>query len=248
MKDSNEVFNQKVKDLETLLNSDNKKDITENEIKIVLYNLLRECLVRRQYGLQIGHYSIDLTPQNLGVIYEDDETYLEVSNDDLYQESERFTEARYFVIDNNKDRQEFDASITKAILSEGTVLNNNGEYQETYHLELITQFETDEIINYIKPDCGIVKEESPTSVYITREINRDDHRTDVVDLLAGDNIIPVTYYERENIFIPNKDYYKIYNPNNYHELIPDNSDKMRLAKMIYSCVIEYYTEFIKDHN
>ncbi len=247
MIESNENFENKIKELEEILNND-KKEITENELKIVLYNLLRECLVRRQYELQIGNYTINLTPQQLGVVYEDDYSYMEVSNDDIYEETERFTEVRLFVIDKNKDKEEYDASISKVIRVEGTVLNTNGECQETYNLQLLSPFETDEIINYIKPDAGTIKQESPTSLYITRPVTREKPRTDVVDFLAGDNIIPVTYYEGQNIYIPNRDYYKIYEPNNYTELIPDNSRRLKVAKMIYSSVVEYYTEFMKEHN
>jgi hypothetical protein len=248
MKGDNELFNSKLKELEEILNTDIKHDISENELKLVLYNILKECLVRRDYELHIGDYTINLTPQKLGVIFDNDESHVEISNDDFYQETERYTEVRFFVIDKDPNKESYDASITKVVRTEGTVLNVNGDLQEIYHLELFTQFETDEIMNYININAGEITEESPTSIYIKRKINRDDPRTDTIDFLAGDNIVPVTFYPGDGKYVPNKDKRKVYEPNNYTELIPDNSDKIRIAKMIYSCVIEYYKEFISNNS
>ncbi len=247
MKGNNEDFQNKIKDLENILLTDTKKEITDNELKLVLYNLLRECLIRRKYVFQVGAYKIDLTPQKLGVIYETDSTYIEVSNEDLYQQTERDTEARFFVVDKNRNKEDFDATITKAIRTEGVVLNTNGVFEEIYHLELFSQFETDDIMNYISVDPNYVEVESPTSIYIKRKINRDDPRTDTIDFLAGEIIIPVTYYERENKYVPNKELRKTYEPNNYSLLIPDNSSIVRIAKMIYACMIDFYTEYAQEH-
>lgn len=247
MKDMNEEFNKYKRELENILYTDTKEEISESELKLILFNLLKICLIRREYNVVIKNYTIDLTPQKLGVIYEREGTYIEISNDDYYEETERNTEVRYFVIDNHV-KESYEASITKAIRTEGLVLNTNGHCEEIYEVSLWSQFETDNISNYVKPDPDHVTIQTDLIATIRKEIHRDDKRTDTLDLLLGTNIIPVIYYEKENIFVPTREQRKTYDPDNYHELIPDNSEVTKIAKMIYACMIDYYTNYMKENS
>ena len=56
-------------------NNDINYDIDKNQIKKTLYQLLRECLKERRYIIEIGAYTIDVTPKNLSVKYETEGNY-----------------------------------------------------------------------------------------------------------------------------------------------------------------------------
>ena len=78
------------------------ESIDELALKKQLYLLLRECLKEQEYEVTIGSYKINITPKGLSVKYESDQTIVEVSNADVYYESIRDTETRFFCISQMK--------------------------------------------------------------------------------------------------------------------------------------------------
>ena len=121
-------------ELHQLLYSDTKVD--ELLLKKQLYLLLKECIKEREYEIQIGSYEFNITPQNLSVKYITDNTTVEVSNDDVYYESTRDTETRFFCI-SQVHKSEF-LMDTPLIRVTGTVSNIDGICEEHYLFELYT--------------------------------------------------------------------------------------------------------------
>ena len=171
MKGDNELFNSKLKELEEILNTDIKHDISENELKLVLYNILKECLVRRDYELHIGDYTINLTPQKLGVIFDNDESHVEISNDDFYQETERYTEVRFFVIDKDPNK-EYDEEEVKEAMKSLDIYDLMSIIKDEYSVgEIISNLDTDDIFQCI--------DDSEMLDYLDGTYELDDHDDEV---------------------------------------------------------------------
>lgn len=230
-------------ELHQLLYSDTKVD--ELLLKKQLYLLLKECIKEREYEIQIGSYEFNITPQNLSVKYITDNTTVEVSNDDVYYESTRDTETRFFCI-SQVHKSEF-LMDTPLIRVTGTVSNIDGICEEHYLFELYTDDQEDSIRNYLKlPKDTYISElnlDPKRAIMVHRKVNRHDKRTDVIDLLAPNKVIPVfldTIVEKYK----SQPYRKLYNPNNYTELIPTLEEKKEIIRFIYGAIVDFYSEYI----
>jgi hypothetical protein len=165
------------------------ESIDEQALKKQLYLLLRECLKEQEYEVTIGSYKINITPKGLSVKYESDQTTIEMSNQDIYYESIRDTETRFFCISQMK-KSEFIMD-TPIIRVTGTILNIDGICEEHYLFELYTD-EEDSIKNYIKlPEDANIRDinlNPDKAMMVTRRINRVDIRTDVIDFFVPDKV------------------------------------------------------------
>lgn len=223
------------------------ESIDELALKKQLYLLLRECLKEQEYEVTIGSYKINITPKGLSVKYESDQTIVEVSNEDIYYESIRDTETRFFCISQIK-KSEF-LMDNPLIRVTGSVLNIDGVCEEHYLFELYTD-EEDSIKNYIKlPEDAKISEISldpNKSTMVTRRIKKEDKRTDVIDFFIPDKVIPVfldTIIEKYKA-LPDR---KEYNPDDYRILLPSLDSKKRIANYIYSSIVEFYTEYMNEN-
>lgn len=250
MEKNKEEFLKYKKELEEYLfqGEEENYEVDENNLKMTLYKLLKYCLLTREYIINIGNYEINMTPQDLGIIYRGNGLYFEISNDDFYERSERNTEVRYFVISSDKRKESFEQDEVSSIEVAGTILNINGEMQELYSLALYSNNPRERIRNYINLKNGMeITEDSNNLVYLKKPINRNDPRTDIYDYLDQNRIQPVHYYQKESKFVPLRETKKEYNPNNYTELIPDQSKRRKLSKTIYSFMVDYYTRYMKEN-
>ena len=147
----------------------------EITLKKNLYLLLRECIKEKEYEVRIGSYEFNITPQNLSVKYKSDQTIVEVSNEDVYFESTRDTETRFFCISQMK-KSEF-LMDTPLIRVTGSVTNIDDVCEEHYLFELYTDDESDSIRNYLQlPSDTQISELSidPTkATMVHRRINRN---------------------------------------------------------------------------
>lgn len=224
------------------------ESIDELALKKQLYLLLRECLKEQEYEVTIGSYHLNITPKNLSVKYESDQTIVEVSNADVYYESIRDTETRFFCISQIK-KSEF-LMDNPLIRVTGSVLNIDGICEEHYLFELYTD-EEDSIKNYIKlPEEAKISEISldpNKATMVTRRIKREDKRTDVIDFFVPDKVIPVfldTIIEKYKA-LPDR---KEYDPDDYRNLLPTLDSKKRIANYIYSSIVEFYSEYMNENN
>ncbi len=225
------------------------EEVDENILKKNLYLLLRECIKEKEYEVKIGSYEFNITPANLSVKYKNNQTVVEVSNEDVYFESVRDTETRFFCISGMR-KTEF-LMDTPLIRVTGSVSNIDSICEEHYLFELYTDDTNDSIRNYlnIKGDTKIsdLNLDPNKAVMIHRKVNRFDSRTDVVDFFEPGKIVPVfldTIVEKYKA-LPDR---KEYNPNNYTELIPTLDDKKRLTRFMYGAIVDFYSEYLTENN
>ncbi len=246
-------LNSRIKNLKLVLYKENEEIANIDRISIQknLFSLIRECIKEREYIVEIGSYEINVSPSNLYVKYENDETVIEISSDDVYYETSRETECRYFII-SNEYKKEYPRN-TSVIKVTGLVTNVDGDSTEFYEFELITDKE-DNIKNYLtlsnfNVSGAIYSSESNSnySAIIKKEVDRNSQRTDVIDFFLPNAVIPVTYNLQEDKYIREDNKRRIYNPNDYRILIPNIDDKKNIVNFIYSSIVEYYTEYINNN-
>ena len=222
-------------------------EIDEITLKKQLYLLLKECIKEREYEITIGSYEFNITPQKLSVKYNTDNTVVEVSNEDVYYESTRDTETRFFCISQVK-RSEF-LMDTPLIRVTGSVTNIDDICEEHYLFEVYTDDEEDSIRNYLNlPSDTKISElnlDPQKAAMVHRKVKREDLRTDVIDLLVSDKVVPVfldTIVEKYKALPERKEY----NPNNYTELLPTLEDKKKTIRFIYGAIVDFYSEYINN--
>jgi hypothetical protein len=232
-------------EIHKILYSDSQPD--QILLRKQLYLLIKECIKEREYEVKIGSYEFNITPQNLSVKYVTDNTTVEVSNEDVYYESTRDTETRFFCISQLK-KSEF-LMDTPLIRVTGTVSNIDGICEEHYLFELYTDNQEDSIRNYLKlPSDTQISElnlDPQRATMVHRKVNRLDRRTDVIDLLVPNKVVPVyldTIVEKYKA-LP---YRKLYTPNNYTELIPTLEEKKKTIRFIYGAIVDFYSEYLNN--
>lgn len=238
------------KELHKQLYLDNQENehIDELSLKKQLYLLIRECLKEKEYEVSIGSYKINITPKNLSVTYENEQTKVEVSNDDVYYKTVRDTETRFFCISQMKKNEYL--MDTPLIRVTGSVINIEGISEEHYLFELYTD-EEDSIRNYLNvPSDTEIEELSldpDKAIMLKRKINRNDKRTDVIDFFVNDKVVPVfldTIIEKYKT-LPDR---KEFSPEDYSNLIPTLDSKKKIVSYIYSSIVEFYSEYIQENN
>ncbi len=232
-----------------LYSSDEEKTaIDKTQVKKSLYQLLRECLKERKYIVEVGSYIIDITPKNLSVKYESEHTTVEVSNNDIYYETIRDIETRFFCISQIK-RDEF--QIDNAVIrTTGIVTNIDGTCEEHFSFELYSPTE-DNINNYLNLPVGVKLVEQPQQddylATVKKSIKITDPRTDVIDYLNKNKVVPVFYDATINKYKTQVDR-RDYTPNNYSLLLPRVEEIKSIVSYLYSSMVEFYTEYMNGNN
>ncbi len=219
----------------------NKIDVQKN-----LFSLIRECIKEKNYIVNVGSYEFNINPSNLSVKYENDETVVEISSEDVYYETTRETEARFFVIaDEDKEIYPSDSKVIKVT---GIVTNIDGMCDEHYQFELFN--DDNNIKNYLSLIDGAEYQakdiETNSSVIIRKEIFISNPRTDVTNFFSNSNIIPVTYNLYEDNYVKNI-VEKEYIPNNYSLLIPTLDKEKSNVSFLYNSIVDYYTEYLNKN-
>lgn len=249
-----EEMKRKISVLKTNLYKESEEidNIDKISLQKNLFELLRECIKNRIYTVEIGSYQININPEELSVKYETDDTVIEISNEDVYYETTRELESRYFVISNTiQDEYPID---TKSVNVTGIVTNIDGDCEVHYELELLTNDE-DHIRKYITLSNFNISGSQYSSEEVTDEysviikkgINKTDKRIDAIDFFLPNNAIPVIYDLKENKYIRDTNERKIYNPSDYSIFLPTLEEKKNIVNYIYSSIVEFYTEYINNN-
>lgn len=223
------------------------QDIDKIGLQKGLFSLLRECIKQKEYEVEIGSYRIDVSPENIMVEYENDETSIRISEKDVYYETTRETEVRYFVVGQPENGEEFEPS-SPVIRVTGLVTNIDGDCEERYNVEL---FNIDEnVMDYIQipANMKLSSNTEPTkySIILVKPVSIHERRLDAITFFKEGKVIPVTYdstkdkYERAPLV-------KEYTPADYTSLLPTLENRKNIVSFIYSSIVEFYTEYITNN-
>ena len=233
-------------ELQKCLYPDNNQEIDNISLKRTLYNVLRECLKANRYEIEVGDYTINVNPKNLLVTYESNHTMVEVSNEDVYYETVRDIETRLFCISSLK-KDEF-LSDNPVIATTGVVSNIDGICEEHISFELVNNID-DSIHNYLNlpSDVKLVKQpnENDYNATVKRRITPDQERTDIIDLLDKNKVVPVFYDSVIDKYKTQTDR-RTYTPNNYVALLPSLDNLKSTITFLYSSMVEFYTEYLNN--
>lgn len=228
------------------------KDTEINEIDKIslqksLFSLLRECIKQKEYEVEIGSYRINLSPEQIMVEYENEETSIRISETDVYYETSRETEIRYFIVGPSENTEEFPAS-SPVIRVTGLVTNIDGDCEERYNIEL---FNIDEnIMDYINIPSNMklspYTEPTKYAIILIKPVSVHEKRVDASTFFKQEKIIPVTYDIKKDKYIRSP-LVKEYNPVDYTSLLPTLENRKNIVSFIYSPIVEFYTEYITNN-
>ena len=139
----------KTENLKKILYNNEFNDQDRLIIQKNLFELLRECIKSQVYEVEVGSYILNINPNTLSVKYETPETIIELSNEDIYFETERELEVKFYTL---KDVSLNDRSYPIIKVS-GLINNVDGDIIESYQIELFTKNE-DNIKNYLSDNLG----------------------------------------------------------------------------------------------
>ena len=217
--------------LESVLVNDDYEKIEEK-----LKHVLRESFKRRILKITAGSYQIDFDPRKISVVYENPNTYIKVADNDIYYETERENNVRYFIISNDK-KDQYDIQ-TPCIKVQNYVVSINGEAKENYYIELLAEDETIDLKNYLK-DVQNFNEVTSFDAEISREVSKNSNHFDLMNLFDEKNIIPVTYSYFDDCFIN----YQEQKDKDYEILLPDVTNQINKLKKIFFIIIDFYKEY-----
>lgn len=240
-----DIINEKIKELKNYINFNKieESDIDKNKIQKCFFQLMRECIKSGMSTIEVGSYTINIKPEELAVIYDADDTYVEISNKDIHKENLIPMGISYFVI-NPTEQDEYPIT-TPAIRATGTISTYDDVYEEIYEL-VISDDINDDIRNYIILNNGYTYSESEFSdkynVTVKRTITDKTPYIDIYDILNKNIIHPVTYIpETENYVKRTVDTDK-----SYKNLIPSLNDKQIITSYLYSLIVDFYTEYMNN--
>ncbi len=231
---------------ELYVNDKTVDSIDKKKLSKLLNTLLRELLKTKEYEFSVGAYKINVAPQKLSVKYETDQTVVEVSNEDIYFETIRDTETRFFCI-NQMIKSEYiiDNPVIKVT---GTVTNIDGICAEHYLFELYTD-EEDSIKNYLNlPSNATFSEiniDNDYTAMISRKISTRDKRTDVISFFENNKVVPVFFDSLIGKY-KTQPLKRNYNPSDYRILLPNLDKKKRIVSYIYGTIVEFYSNVLNE--
>ena len=219
--------------LNNLYNLLKSPSINEKELKKDVYTILRASLKNKQYELSIGEYYLNLNPKDIIIRKDTDDTLIEINNEEIYYETERNTETRFYIL-TNQTQDEYSID-TPAIQIEGHVMNIINNKRVEYIFKLINS--SNDIKNYIINNK--VELIDKKTAILTIDIDNDTPMIDYEDYLDKTKIKKVFLDYQKNKYIIKE----IKEPNNYLVYLPDISKQIVTLKHIYNCIIEFYNEY-----
>ena len=125
-----------IEELQKLIYPIPKNPIDKANIEKYLFKIMRTSILEKKYEIEIGPYILNFNPDNLKVFYETEFSKVEMSLQDIYYETSRPIETKYYCL-TNEDKDTYSLDIPYYIV-EGNIVNINGITEEHFSLELIT--------------------------------------------------------------------------------------------------------------
>lgn len=249
----NELENKKNELFRLLYNNDEEIiEVDKNSVQKTMFELIRECIKEKEFDVEIGNYILNVSLDNLSVIYETEDNIIEISNKDVYYETTRETESRMFLL-TTELKDEYPPTIP-AIEVTGVVTNIDGDCEELYQFGLFTNT-PDNVKKYItltpndqNPNpvtYSGMEIETPYAVVIKRKINPNYNLTDVKNFINNNNIVEVLYDYTNQKYVRVKDNTRVIN--SYRELLPSLDDKKNLISFLYNTIVSFYREYMNNN-
>lgn len=223
-------------------------DIDKTSFQKEMMLLIRECIKQKEYEVEIGSYTINIDPENIMVEYENDDTSIRITKNDVYFETNREVEIRYFIPSNVQSINDEYNSDSPVIRTTGLITNIDGYCEERYNLEL---FNIDEnIMDYINIPSNMqlspYTEPTKYSIILVEPISVNDERLDLINIFKESKVIPVIYDKAKDKYLKTS-FHKEYNPNNYSNLLPNLENRKNIVSFIYNLIVDFYNEYINNN-
>ena len=209
--------------------------IDEIQLKKNIYQLIKACIKTKQYEISIGEYQININPEELMIKKELEETLIEINREEIYYETERETDIRFYCITDKKEKEY--SLETPTIQVQGHVMNIKNHKKAEYILTVLNN-EKLNIRNYIINN-NIAISNINTAII---ELNIDN-KTPIIDLkdyLDYTKVVPVYLDYKNNKYITDIPFIE---PKTYQTYLPNINKEIIKMKKIYNCIIEFYNEY-----
>lgn len=226
-----------IEELKKLIYPIPKNEIDKISIEKNLFKLMRASILEKQYEKEVGPYILNFNPQDIKVFYENDFTKIEMSNKDIYYETNRPLETKYYCLSNNL-KESYSPNEPYYIVN-GNIININGTIEEHYSIELETNNPNLTITDNLNLPSSfkiITNDENGLTIY--REIKPDEKRTNPLNFF-NNSVRSVFYDEKQDLFI-NKDTYK---DETYRKYLPELQKEKEIVTFIYQTMKNFYSKY-----
>lgn len=231
-----------IEELKKLIYPIPKEELDKTNIQKNIYKLIRDNIIEQNYELEVGPFTLNINPRELSAIYQTAITKVEISNKDIYYETERPLEIKYYVI-SNEVSETYSPSLPYFIVS-GNILNIDGTTEEHYSIELVadTELNINDYLN-ISTDFDIVASDTNNYV-IAREIKKDDFRYNTYDLFNKDKVKDVFYDDIKILFIRKDTHQK----ETYSKYLPELKKEKEIITLLCGTMVEFYKKYSDQNN
>ena len=227
-----EEINDLKKELDSYLSE--KKEIDESSLEKKLFALIKKSLTNNVTEMEIGNYYLNINPKQLKVTYESLSTYLEISNQDIYEECEIEDNCYYYIVRNEDNKYDEKTPVIKV---SNTILVVDPYITENLFFELLNG-ENLNIKDYLKDDKSIKLENNHQAI-INKYINLDERRINEQD-----------YLDLDKVMLVKKQLNGLYKPTyredkeQYKDILPNLEINKKIINVIYNCLLNFYKKYV----
>lgn len=226
-----------IEDLKKLIYPIPKNEIDKTNIEKNIFKLMRTSILEKNYEIQVGPYILNFNPDELKVFYENEFTKVELSNEDVYYETMRPLETKYYCLSNeNKETYSLD---TPYYIVDSNIVNIAGIFEEHYSLELVSDNPNINIMDNLNiPSSFSLVTNDENGITLAHEIKKEDQRFNSLSFF--NNNVKAVYYNEEKALFVNKDTYK---NEKYQKYLPDLTKEKEIVTFIFNTMKDFYNKY-----
>lgn len=226
-----------IEELQKLIYPIPKNPIDKANIEKYLFKIMRTSILEKKYEIEIGPYILNFNPDNLKVFYETEFSKVEMSLQDIYYETSRPIETKYYCL-TNEDKDTYSLDIPYYIV-EGNIVNINGITEEHFSLELITNNPNLNITDSLNiPENFNIITNKDNELTIAHSIEPNSKRTNPLSLFTT-GTKSVYYDEQQDLFIKKDTYID----ETYQKYLPNLSKEKEIVAFIYNTMKDFYNKY-----
>ena len=202
-----------------------------------LFKIIRSNIMENNYEISVGPYILNINPEELKVFYETELSKIKLSLVDIYYETMRPLETKYYVITNDqKDTYSLD---NPYYIVDNNIVNINGTLEEHYSFELVTNNPNLNIMDYLNiPNNYSIITNDEDGLTICREITPNETKTN--PQIFFNNLVKSVYYDEEKDLFINKDNYK---EETYQKYLPNLTKEKEIVTFIFNTMKDFYLKY-----
>ena len=211
------------------------EDINEQTINTIeksLFELLKEGLKNKEVIIEVAPYKINLTPQNLEVVYKD---YIKIPN--KVDSSTVVDNISYYLIRPTKERNMLYSSFNPIIRLKNIISIQDNIPRELLNIELLNGDGYD-LKDYIEDslDDNVIGNKTTGSF----NINEKAERLNFEKYIIMNDLLPVYYDKESDSYLATSEEI-VKEP--YEKVIADIEKNKKIVKVLYDSLVKFFEKY-----